>query len=184
MQFILSFRAPAQRFAVQHRRKGIGAVYVLVNSEAPSEILGHYTLSAAEVDVAQLSSTDQKKLPAYPVPCIRMGRLACRSEQRGHGLGKILMGCAIDRCLKVRSQLGAYALIVDAKDELPLLLPGLSFRRCCSRSPSLKLVDLFQKPCANNLNIYRCADYGIHGRVAGGEFADCDSFFNKLGVRA
>ena len=42
-----------QRFAEQHRRRGISAAYVLVDSTAPAMILGYYTLSAAEVPEAQ-----------------------------------------------------------------------------------------------------------------------------------
>lgn len=38
-------------------------------------------------------------------------------DQQGQGLGKLLPGCAIDRCLKARQQVAAYALIVDARDE-------------------------------------------------------------------
>ena len=105
------------RFAEQHRRKGISAAYVLVDSSAPSSILGYYTLSAAEVDVERVTDADRKCLPRYPVPCFRMGRLACQADQRGKGLGKLLVGCAVDRCLKARQQVAAFALIVDAKDE-------------------------------------------------------------------
>lgn len=104
------------RFAVQHSRKGVSAVHVLVNTDLPSLILGYYTLSAAQVDVLQLSDADRKKLPRYPVPCFRMGRLACRTDQRGQGLGKLLMGCAVDRCLQARRQVAAFALLVDAKN--------------------------------------------------------------------
>lgn len=46
-----------------------------------------------------------------------MGRLACRADEQGRGLGKLLVGCAVDRCLKAGQQVAAYALIVDAKDE-------------------------------------------------------------------
>ena len=46
-----------------------------------------------------------------------MGRLACRADRQGQGIGKILLGCAVDRCLKAREQIAAYALIVDAKDD-------------------------------------------------------------------
>lgn len=106
-----------QRFADQHRRRGITSVYVLADSEAPARILGYYTLSAAEVDAAHLSEGDRKRLPRYPVPCFRMGRLACGVDQRGKGIGRLLMGLAVDRCLKAREQVAAYALIVDAKDE-------------------------------------------------------------------
>jgi hypothetical protein len=33
------------------------------------------------------------------------------------GLGRLLMGCAVGRCLQARQQVGAVALIVDAKHE-------------------------------------------------------------------
>jgi GNAT superfamily N-acetyltransferase len=58
-----------------------------------------------------------KKLPRYPVPCFRMGRLACRSDRQGQGLGKLLVGCAVERCLQAHRLVGAFALLVDAKDE-------------------------------------------------------------------
>lgn len=104
-----------RRFAEQHRRRGISSVYVLTDSAQPERILGYYTLSAAEVDAQRLSGPERSKLPKYPVPCFRMGRLACRSDQQGRGLGKLLLGCAVDRCLKARQQVAAYALLVDAK---------------------------------------------------------------------
>jgi GNAT superfamily N-acetyltransferase len=106
-----------QRFAEQHRRRGISSIFVLTDSSRPERILGYYTLSAAEVDVQRLAEVERKKLPRYPVPCFRMGRLACRSDQQGRGLGKLLVGCAVDRCLKARQQVAAYALIVDAKND-------------------------------------------------------------------
>ena len=106
------------RFAEQHRRRGISSVYVLTDSARPNFILGYYTLSAAEIDAERLVDADRKKLPRYPIPCFRMGRLACRSDRQGHGLGKLMMGCAVDRCLKAKQQIAAYALVVDAKDDV------------------------------------------------------------------
>jgi predicted GNAT family N-acyltransferase len=129
-----------QRFAEQHRRKGIASVYVLVDSAAPATILGYYTLSAAEVDVARLADTERKKLPRFPVPCFRMGRLACRVDQRGRGLGKVLLGCAVDRCLKARTQVAAYALIVDAKDDVAkAFYEHFGFKALTDRNPTLYL---------------------------------------------
>lgn len=106
-----------RRFARQHRRMGISSTYVLVDSDQPSLVLGYYSLSAAEVDVARLPESDRKKLPRFPIPCYRMGRLACRTDHRGAGLGRLLVGCAVDRCLQTRKQISAYALLVDAKDD-------------------------------------------------------------------
>ena len=62
-------------------------------------------------DAAQL-----RKLPRYPsVPAVRMGRLAVDQAFRGQGLGAALLADALTRI--VRSEIAAYALVVDAKDE-------------------------------------------------------------------
>ena len=105
------------KFAAQQNAKGISTVFVLVDDAAPSKILGFYTISAAQIAVQQLGDAERKKLQRYPVPCFRMGRLARDIESRGAGLGEILIGCAVDRCLHARTLVGAYALLVDAKDE-------------------------------------------------------------------
>ena len=104
------------RFASQHRRKGVNTVYVLADTGTPNLILGYYTLSAAQMDVAQLNDADRRKVPRYPVPCFRMGRLACHRDRHGQGLGRLLIGCAVERCLQARKQVAAFALIVDAKN--------------------------------------------------------------------
>jgi GNAT superfamily N-acetyltransferase len=105
------------RFATQHRRPGISQIYVLVDSTAPAAVLGYYTLSAAQIDVERISDADRKRLPHYPIPCFRMGRLACRSDEQGKGYGRLLIGCAVERCLKAREEIASFALIVDAKDD-------------------------------------------------------------------
>ena len=105
------------RFAEQHRNRGISSIYVLTESAQPERMLGYYTLSAAEIDGQRLTETERKKLLRFPMPCFRMGRLACRTQQRGTGLGKLMLACAVDRCLKARQQVAAYALVVDAKDD-------------------------------------------------------------------
>jgi GNAT superfamily N-acetyltransferase len=106
-----------QRFAVQQSKKGISVVRVLVDTDTPRTLLGYYSLSAAEVDAVQLDARAQQKLPRYPVPCFRLGRLAVHSTHQGQGLGRILIGCAVERCLEARKHVAAYALVVDAKGE-------------------------------------------------------------------
>lgn len=105
------------RFAAQQSKKGVSVVRVLVDSSSPQMILGFYTLSAAQIEVDQLDEKVRKKLPRYPVPCFRMGRLAVHTAHHGQGLGKVLIGCAVDRCLAAKSHVAAYALLVDAKDK-------------------------------------------------------------------
>lgn len=104
------------RRATQDRRRNLSQVYVLVDANEPTKVLGYYTLSAAQVDVNQISEQERRRLPRYPIPCFRMGRFAVRQNIQGQGLGKRLLGCAVDRCLQARQEVAAYALIVDAKD--------------------------------------------------------------------
>ena len=105
------------RLAVQQSKKGVAAVRVLVDSQAPQRIVGYYTLSAAQLGRVQLDERAQKKLPRYPVPCFRMGRFAVASTHHAQGIGKVLMGCAVARCVEAKKQVAAYALLVDAKNE-------------------------------------------------------------------
>lgn len=106
-----------RKYAVRQTAKGLSSIFVLIDDARPRKILGFYTLSAAQIGTAQLSETEKKKLPRYPVPCFRMGRLARSIDHRGGGIGAVLIGLAVDRCLKARVHVGAYALLVDAKSE-------------------------------------------------------------------
>lgn len=104
------------RRATQDRRRNLSRVYVLVDRNEPTVVLGYYTPSAAQVQADQLSETEKHKLARYPIPCFRMGRFAVQQRTQGQGLGKLLLGCAVDRCLQARKEVAAYAVIVDAKD--------------------------------------------------------------------
>ncbi len=79
------------------------------------QLLAYYTLASASVLLDQLPSTIQKKLPRYAaVPAVRMGRLAVDKSHRQKGLGSTLLADALTRAC--RSEITAFALIVDAKD--------------------------------------------------------------------
>lgn len=79
-------------------------------------IAGYYTLASASLLLADLPASTGKKLPRYPtVPAVRMGRLAVDQAFKGQGLGGALLADALDRA--ARSEIAAFALIVDAKEE-------------------------------------------------------------------
>lgn len=104
-----------QQQAHQNRRRGVSQTFVLVPADAPDQIAGFYTLAPAEVALADLQPADARPLPPYPVPCFRMGRLARDQRWRGQGIGALLLGLAVQRCLEAQRSVGGYALIVDAK---------------------------------------------------------------------
>ena len=105
-----------QQQAHQNMRRGVSQTLVLVPAEAPDQIAGFYTLAPAEVRLADLQPADAKPLPPYPVPCFRLGRLARDERWQGQGIGALLLGLAVQRCLDAKRSIGGYALIVDAKD--------------------------------------------------------------------
>lgn len=103
--------------AVQHHRDGISTTHVLVLHEAAKEILGFYTLSAAQIRLTDLQEADRKRLPRYPVPAIRIARLAVARVQQRRGYGELLIAHAVNRCLALRAELGVRVLLVDALHE-------------------------------------------------------------------
>lgn len=105
-----------QQHAHQAMRRGVSQTFVLVPADNPHTIAGFYTLAPAEVSLSDLQVADARPLPPYAVPCFRMGRLARDQRWRGQGLGPLLLGCAVQRCLDAKRSVGGFALIVDAKD--------------------------------------------------------------------
>lgn len=101
--------------ASQDEKRRVASCFIAVET-ATSKIAGYYTLSAASVDLSDIPAAVAKKLPRYPaVPAIRLGRLAVATASRGQGLGAALLWDAMERAAKV--EIGAFALLVDAKDE-------------------------------------------------------------------
>ena len=98
----------------QDVRRRVAACFVALSEER--RIAGFYTLASASLLLADLPVSLGKKLPRYPtVPAVRLGRLAVDQTFKGQGLGGVLLADAIDRA--ARSEIAAYAMLVDAKDE-------------------------------------------------------------------
>jgi ribosomal protein S18 acetylase RimI-like enzyme len=98
---------------MQDVRRRVTACFVALSNDG--RIAGYYTLASASVFLGDLPVKLIKKLPRYPsVPAVRMGRLAVDQAFKGQGLGGALLADALNRV--IRSEIAAYALVVDAKD--------------------------------------------------------------------
>lgn len=98
----------------QDIRRRVTACFVAVAEDG--RIAGYYTLASAGIRLGDLPAAIAKKLPRYPsVPAVRMGRLAVDESFTGLGLGAALLADALERAC--RSEIAAFALVVDAKDE-------------------------------------------------------------------
>lgn len=99
----------------QDIRRRVAACFVALADG--QRFAGYYTLASASLLLTDLPTAMAKKLPRYPtVPTVRMGRLAIDLEFKGKGLGGALLADALDRAAS--SEIAAYALMVDAKDEV------------------------------------------------------------------
>lgn len=129
-----------RRRAGQHQRDGIATTHVLIDDAEPARILGYCSMSAAQLHLQELIEDDRKRLPAYPVPAIRMGRLAVSSSEQGRGYGQLLLGHAANLAFSVRHMMGVRVLIVDAKDErVAAFYESFGFRRTASAALTLYL---------------------------------------------
>jgi GNAT superfamily N-acetyltransferase len=98
----------------QDSRRRITACFVAL--DADNRIAGYYTLASASLLLSELPAEIGKKLPRYPsVPAVRLGRLAVDHNFQGQGLGGALLADALDRA--IRSEIAAYAMVVNAKDD-------------------------------------------------------------------
>ena len=98
----------------QDIRRLVTACFVALSADG--RIAGYYTLASASVFLGDLPAGIARRLPRYPsVPAVKMGRLAVDQIFRGQGLGAALLADALIRV--ARSEIAAYALVVDAKDE-------------------------------------------------------------------
>lgn len=105
-----------KRYAAQNQASGSSTTHVLVDTDAPTNILGYVTLSTAELAFKELSAEDLRHFPRYPVSALRISRLAVSLLARGQGHGSALLGFAVRKALSIREVAGVRILLVDAKD--------------------------------------------------------------------
>lgn len=103
------------KFAGQNQfRLHIGTTYVATSE---SEILGFVTLSATAITIADLPKTARKRLPKYPLPALRIARLAVASSAQGQGISKQLLKAAFEIAQEMADRMGCVAVVVDAKPD-------------------------------------------------------------------
>ena len=102
------------RQAGQQQRRGFGKTYVALADDGVS-VIGFVTVSAGQVATSALSS--QAKLPRYPAPVLRIGRLAVDAHHQGKGVGQDLLAFVLRLAVEFSQRVGLYAVVVDAKHD-------------------------------------------------------------------
>jgi GNAT superfamily N-acetyltransferase len=101
------------RYAGQNQfRLHTGTTYIAV---APSRILGYATVAAGNIEGDALPASIRRALPRYPLPVLRLARLAVDATARGHGVGSALLRHVFLLALKMSEDYGCVGVVVDAK---------------------------------------------------------------------
>ena len=114
-----------QKYAWQNQfRHHIGNTYVAVEKK---QILGFLTVSVSSMEFERLPADLKKKLPRYPIPVLRVARLAVSEDAQGQGIGRHLMRAAFAIAIDLRERLGCADVVVDAKRDAESYYSRLGF---------------------------------------------------------
>lgn len=108
-----------KQYANQNQSKNISRTHVAVvavSADDHKKIYGYYTLSAGHIECDQLPEIVKAKLPKYPIPIARIGRLAVDKDYKGQGIGGFLLHDSFTNVLSITDKIGVFAVVVDAKN--------------------------------------------------------------------
>lgn len=119
------------RYAGQNQfRHHLGVTYVAVDG---TRILGFVTVSPSEVEIENLPAPRRRRLPRYPLPVLRLARLAVSENARGRGVGQALLRFSLLLARQMAEAIGCVGVVVDSKAD------AVSFYRRYGFEPMLLL---------------------------------------------
>jgi len=149
-----------QRFAGQNQfRHHIGSTYVAAIGD---RIAGFVTVSPGEMNAETIAAELKKKLPAYPIPILRIARLAVDWHFQGQGIGKLLLRAMFELALEVGDRIGWAGIVVDSKANAVSFYQRLGFMPLEARRgtlgarpeplPMFLSIKLIQRGCSSPSN--------------------------------
>lgn len=114
-----------QRYAGQNQfRHYVGSTYIALSDNT---IVGYITVSPNEITAENIPTHLKKKLPEYPLPILRIARLAVNKNFQGYGIGKQLLKAMLEIAINLRQTVGCIGVVVDAKPEAIIFYEKLGF---------------------------------------------------------
>jgi predicted N-acetyltransferase YhbS len=103
------------KYAGQNQfRHHIGTTYVAV---ARNEIVGYVTVSSCHISVDDLPASGKRRLPRYPLPVLRLARLAVIESMRARRVGLALLKAVFIVAREMDQLTGCVGVLVDAKSD-------------------------------------------------------------------
>lgn len=115
------------RYAGQNQfRHHLGATYVAVESD---RIWGYATIAAGNLERDALPRSLRRALPRYPMPVLRLARLAVDETSLRRGVGTSLLRYVFRLALKMAEGYGCVGILVDARSDAVSFYTQLGFSR-------------------------------------------------------
>jgi GNAT superfamily N-acetyltransferase len=108
-------------------RHYLGVTYVAVDE---GRVFGFVTVAPGQIDVDDLPAAARKNLPRYPLPILRLARLAVDRSARSLGLGTQLLRFVCKLAARMADDYGCACLVVDAKPGAVDFYAKLGFAVC------------------------------------------------------
>jgi GNAT superfamily N-acetyltransferase len=116
------------RYAGQNQfRHHVGTTYIAVDEVGA--IAGFATVAASELCPDLMPAAARKRLPKYPLPVLRLARLAVDERFQGKGVGATLLRAVFAVAAQLAGDLGCVGVAVDAKPDAVSFYEKLGFVR-------------------------------------------------------
>ncbi len=93
-------------------RRHLATTYVALES---GRLLAYVTVAAGQIEVETLPVAERRGLPRYPLPILRLARLAVDEGVQGLGLGKEMLRFVFHLALRMMEGFGCVGVCVDAR---------------------------------------------------------------------
>lgn len=104
-----------RKYAGQNQfRHYLGVSYVAVEGH---RVLGFATVTPGQIEIEDLPASVSRKAPRYPLPILRLARLAVDQKARSQGLGSQLLRFVCGMASRMADGYGCAGVVVDAKPD-------------------------------------------------------------------
>jgi GNAT superfamily N-acetyltransferase len=104
-----------RQYAGQNQfRHHLGVTYVAVVDD---RVLAFATVAPGQLAIEGLPATARNRLPRYPLPILRLARLAVDRSAQSQGLGTRLLRFVCELAERMADEFGCAGIVVDAKPD-------------------------------------------------------------------
>jgi predicted N-acetyltransferase YhbS len=105
-------------------RLHLGTTYVALGD---GTVVGYATVVTGSIAIDQLPRAERRRLPGYPLPILRLARLAVATTHHGRGIGSRLVRFSLELAREMADRFGCIGVVVDAKPDAVGFFARLGF---------------------------------------------------------